>query len=267
MRGAFCIYLNYLLMKKMILTICALGFGLFVNAQKPLKQGEVVYEETMKLNIKIEGMSAEMMDRIPKERKAKKVLYFNEEASSYQASKEQAGENIPGEGRGGGMGMRFMMSSPDDKVYLNYNDKIKIEQREFMSRVFLIEGEPNQDNWKLTNKQKMILNYPCQQATQITEKDTILAWFAPSIPVSAGPANYVNLPGLVLEVNINNGKRMIVAQSIDLKQIDNELISKPNKGKKISREEFQKIVEEKTKEMGVENRGGGMIMIRGGGGH
>jgi len=256
-----------MIMRKVFLSACILAFGFNAIAQKPLKQGEVIYEETMKLNFRFEGMNAEMMDRMPRERKSKKVLYFNEESSSYQASKEQSDDNIPGSGMGPGGGMRFMMASPDDKVYLNFKDNLKIEQREFMTRVFLIMGEPSKDNWKLTGKQKMILNYPCQQATQIIEKDTISAWFAPSIQVSAGPGNYVNLPGLVLEVDLNNGKRIIKALLVNLKEIDKSLITQPNKGKKVSRDEFKAIVEEKMKEMGVENRGGNMIMIRGGGGH
>ena len=48
---------------------------------------------------------------------------------------------------------------------------------------------------------------------------------------------------------------MIVAQDIDFKKIDKKLITKPKKGKKVTKEEFQKIVEEKMKEMGMENRG------------
>ncbi|PKP29480.1 MAG: GLPGLI family protein, partial [Bacteroidetes bacterium HGW-Bacteroidetes-17] len=52
----------------------------------------------------------------------------------------------------------------------------------------------------------------------------------------------------------------IIAESIDLKPIDKELISKPKKGKKTTREEFKKIVEEKTKEMGGESGGGTFIM-------
>lgn len=249
-------------MKKVILSICAFGLGLSLIAQKPVNQGEVVYEETMKLNFKIEGMSEQMLDRMPKERKSRKVLYFNEEASSYQASKEQVEGMVPGvRGRRGG-GMRFMMSSSDNKVYINFKNNQKIEQREFMTRTFLIKGEPAKDNWKLTGNQKMILDYPCQEASQILENDTILAWFTPAIPVSAGPGNYVNLPGLVLEVDINHGKRKIIAQNIERKAIDKKLIVKPKKGKKVSREEFLKIVEEKTKEMGGEMNGGTRMIIR-----
>lgn len=249
-------------MKKTLLTILILSFGFLIRAQQPIKSGEVIYKETIKLNINLDRIPAEMRDRMPKERKSEKILYFNEAASSYQTSKKISDDNFPGEGRG--MGMRFMMSSPDDKVYFNFKDNLQIEQKEFMTRIFLIEGEPEKDNWKLTGNQKMILNYPCMEALRHTEQDTISAWFSPSIPVPAGPANYVNLPGLVLEVSINNGSRMVEAQTIDLKPIDKELITQPKKGRNISREEFRKIVEEKTKEMGGENQGGRMMIMRGG---
>lgn len=248
-------------MKKFILIICILGFGLPLLAQEAAKQGEVVYEETMKLNIRFEGMTEQMRERMPQERKSKQILYFNEEASSYQASKERADENVPGQRRGGMRMMMMMMggSNANDKVYLNFKDNLKIEQKEFMTRTFLIKGVLAKGNWKLTSNQKMILDYPCQEATQIMEEDTISAWFTPVIPVSAGPSNYVNLPGLVLEVNINNGKRVIVAQSVTLKVIDKKLIAKPKKGKKVTKEEFRKIVEEKAKEMGA---GEGRRVIR-----
>lgn len=251
-----------LIMKKIILTICVLSFGLSLSAQQNKKEGEVVYEETMKLNIRFEGMTEQMKERMPKERKTKQILYFNEEESSYQASKEVSEENIPGQGRGG-RGMRMMMggSSGDNMVYLNFKDNLKIEQREFMTRIFLIKEEAENGSWKLSGNQKMIMDYPCQEATKITENDTISAWFTPAIPVPAGPSSFVNLPGLVLEVNINNGKRMILAQKIDFKQIDKDLIAKPKKGKKVSKEEFQKIVEEKMKEMGAERGGQGVMRI------
>lgn len=236
-----------------------MGLGLGVFAQEPAKQGEATYVETVKIEIRIEGMTEEMINRMPKERKMKKVLYFNEAESSYQNSKEIADAPVPGGGEGmRGGGMRFMMggASPDEMVYLNFNEKIKIEQKDFMTRIFLITEDLAIENWKFTGNQKTILDYPCMEASQITDKDTILAWFAPSIPVSAGPGNYVNLPGLVLGVDINNGKRVIMAEKVDLKPIDKELIAKPKKGKKTTREEFKKIVDEKMKEMGGNSQGG-----------
>jgi GLPGLI family protein len=92
----------------------------------------------------------------------------------------------------------------------------------------------------------------------ITEKDSVevRAWFTSSIAVPAGPGKYGALPGLVLAVDIDNGERIIQAKSIELEPVQKDLIKKPRKGKKVTEEEFQAIVEEKMKEMGAEHEGG-----------
>jgi GLPGLI family protein len=122
--------------------------------------------------------------------------------------------------------------------------------------MFLIEGSMETSPWKLTGNEKAILGYTCQEA--VMEKDSIktVAWFTPAIPVAAGPANYNNLPGLVLEVNYNDGKRVITAVSVDEK-VDVANLVKPKEGKKVTKEEFQKIMDEKMKEMGIERGEGG----------
>ena len=60
----------------------------------------------------------------------------------------------------------------------------------------------------------------------------------------------------------DGGKRKITAINIDLTPVDSKLLAKPKKGKKITREEFDKVVAEKMKEMGAEGgaRQGTFIM-------
>ena len=64
-------------------------------------------------------------------------------------------------------------------------------------------------NWKILKKSKIIGGFKCYkaEATEILYsrqghyyRRKVTAWFAPEIPVSFGPQNYVGLPGLVLEV-------------------------------------------------------------------
>jgi len=70
------------------------------------------------------------------------------------------------------------------------------------------------------------------------------------------------LPGLVLEVNINNGDQVITATSIN-KETNLSAIKKPSEGKKVTEAEYNKIVADKLKEMGIDNpHGGATIMIR-----
>jgi GLPGLI family protein len=236
----------------------------YLSAQEnPLASGTsgtIVYEQTVKLEIKLEGESAQFANMIPKERKSQKVLYFNPEASLYENKAQEEDQTLKSETGGAVM---IKMMEPDNKVYTNLTANRQIEKREFMTREFLIETELNSSAWKLTGNQKVILNYPCQEAVKDSKEGKVIAWFTPVIPVSAGPGIYNGLPGLVLAVDVNEGKQTLNIISINLKPVAENMIVKPEKGKKVTREEFDKIVAEKMKEMGTESgAGGNRVIIR-----
>jgi len=115
------------------------------------KTGKVVYEQVVKLEIKLEGDAAQFADMLPKEWKTNKVLYFNPEESLFENGKSDAPD--PVQMQHGGANVMIRMEEPDNKVYTALSDAKQIEQREFMSRVFLIERN-TENQWKLTGKQK-----------------------------------------------------------------------------------------------------------------
>ncbi len=220
--------------------------------------GTVQYQEVRKLDLHFDG-DMPPPPGLPTEHTNKTTLFFTEAASLYQ--NDTAGTdnmNIDRESEDGGR-VFIQMAPPDNKIYCDIANKKMIQQREFMQRKFLIENEIVADGWKLTGKQKMILNYPCSEATKADTTKSITAWFTPAIPVAIGPFNYVGLPGLILEVNINNGDQIITATSI-VKTVDEKLITKPKDGKKVTEEEYNKIVEEKLKEMGVDGGRPGVVI-------
>lgn len=220
--------------------------------------GTVVYNETMKLELHIEGLDPAMADMIPKERKSVKMLHYSPEASLYLNGKQADDQEVTEEMAGGGT-MVIKMQEPDEQLYFDLKNQKVTEQREFMSRMFLIVSEADTLPWKLTGNRREILGTPCFEA--VYQKDTVktIAWFAPSIPVSAGPGRYNGLPGLILEVNVDDGKRMLTAVSVTPGEVASSIV-RPAKGKKVTREEFDKIVEEKTGEM--QGEGGATMMIR-----
>jgi GLPGLI family protein len=67
---------------------------------------------------------------------------------------------------------------------------------------------------------------------------------------------------MILELDIDEGKRTLVAEKITLAPNEKGAITKPKKGKKVSREEYEKIVEEKTKEMEEQMGGNGSFQIK-----
>ena len=244
-------------MKKCLLFILTVIAALFVRAQDNTS-GTVKYEQVVKLEIKLEGEAAQFTDMLPKERKSNKVLYFNPKASLYENGEKAEDQNMSMSSGGGNVMIR--MEEPENKIFTDFEKKNQLEQREFMTRVFLIEGEVNQQ-WKLTGNQKMIHNYPCQEAVMEKDSSKIVAWFTPVIPVSAGPSVFGGLPGLILSVERDGGKETINATSFDFASVPDDKIEKPSKGKKVTHEEFDKIVEEKMKEMGAERGTGGQHMM------
>lgn len=85
------------------------------------------------------------------------------------------------------------------------------------------------------------------EALEIPKEVLVTAWFTPQIPVKNGPGEYAGLPGLILELNID--RTTILCSKIVVNPKEKEAITPPTKGKEVSREEYNKIVKEKTDEM------------------
>lgn len=222
----------------------------------------VNYTETVQLKFNFEGMQPP--PDLPKEHSIKTILYFNDKAALYtndEAAMQQDAAVNEENGEGGMMIMH--MAPPDNKLYTDLNEKTVTRKEDFMQRTFLIEGKMDTTQWKLTGKQKFILNYPCMEAVSMDTAKHVSVWYTPAFPVSLGPSRFCGLPGLILEVNIDNGDRVITATNI-VKEVDASKIVKPTDGKKVTDEEYQKIVAEKLKEMGIDDDGSGgpRIMIK-----
>lgn len=239
-------------------TILTFSGALLISMCATAQSGTVVYNETMKLEIHLEGAGAEMENMFPKERTSAKLLHFSEDASLFVNGPKNEEQEVNEEMAGGGR-MVIKIDEPDEQLYFDIKNQMVTEQRDFMSRMFLIEFQPDTTAWKLTGNRREILGYPCMEAFYVKDSVKTMAWFAPSIPVSTGPDKYHGLPGLILEVNVNDGKRLITAASVTPGDIT-ALLVKPKKGKKVTREEFNKMVEEKTGEN--QEEGGDVIMIK-----
>ncbi|MBE0647114.1 MAG: GLPGLI family protein [Bacteroidales bacterium] len=247
-------------MKTMLLSL--IGSLIFITGTaQQTTSGKVTYEETAKMEIKLEGESSQFADMLPKERKSQQVLYFTPDASLYKLNDgKQEDETVTTEAEGAMIMVK--MIQPDNKFYADLINKKTIEQRDFMSRIFLVENTIDASGWKITGNQKTILGYPCQEAVQMKDSSTTVAWFAPSIPVSSGPGKYLGLPGLVLAVDIDNGRQTIIATSVETGPVGKDLLIKPKGGKKVSPEEYEKIVDEKRKEMEQQYGSGGGVVIK-----
>ena len=197
------------------------------------------------------------------------TLTFNKTASSFkeEVKLEAPGASGPSWGRSNGQG----------SIYKNTKDKIMIEDVEQFSKRFLVVEEMEQAQWEMGVETKKIGQYTCYKATLVKEdtkidwgsifsrntkkKDStntkdakpakkmmsITAWYTPQIPVSTGPDTYYGLPGLILEINAGRTTMLCTEVIISSKEVLE--IEAPNKGKEVSREEYNKIVKVKTAEL------------------
>lgn len=167
-----------------------------------------------------------------------------------------------GEFRGGDMammrgGMAFFGGASSNDItgaYTNLGDGSYTEVREFLGRTFRIPSERPSFAWKLTGEQASFLGHPVFQAIAQQDSSKIEAWFTPDIPVSAGPAQYGGLPGLILTLAVDSNRVVYTATAVDTKTAV-EPLKAPKEGSKVTREEYDRIVKEKTAEM-EKQRGG-----------
>lgn len=246
-------------MKHLLLALFLLPALLFAQN----KEGQVIYKETIKINIELpDDAPEEMKKMVPPSQEHLQTLLFNEREILYRDvnEDEQSGLDINHDD-GEGSQIQIKMVRPQNRLYRDLeNDKV-IESRDFMGRSFLIKDEPQSFKWKLTGEKKKILDYECQKAILQDTVKKVFVWFTPQIPVSAGPATYSDLPGMILELDMDNGTRTYVATKVELKSLEKGVIEQPTKGKTCTRAEYDKIVAEKMKEMGAENGGGGGMKV------
>ncbi|GAA4106611.1 GLPGLI family protein [Aquimarina addita] len=100
--------------------------------------------------------------------------------------------------------------------------------------------------WEITDIKDTISGYSCTLAKSTKKNGAkIVAWFTEDIAINDGPREYWGLPGLILQVQIND-KVLIAARSI--KKLDKDIdIPRPTKGNKMTQEEFLILRKELTK--------------------
>lgn len=231
-----------------------------VNAQKTA--GKIIYKET--INTKPDMQKAEEQgwaqraNMMPESITLKKQLIFNEQSSMYINIKVEVEEDDR-------MMKRMMRrhSNANNQTFINSTTNAFVEQQDFMGKTFLIKGAPENITWKMSGEMKIIMSYPCLKATYKDSVETLEAWFTTEIPVAIGPEKYGQLPGMILELTSKKNKKTLTATSIEFKTVNSSELSEPTEGKLVTREEYNKIVKVKMKEMRANRSFGGRSGGRG----
>lgn len=161
----------------------------------------------------------------------------------------------------------MMMSRGRDQnvTYINHDEGLMTERRDFMGRTFLIKDEQPMLAWKLTGEQSEFDGYVVHRATAVRDSSTVEAWFAPEIPLAIGPGPFGGLPGAILVLTIDEGRTTFTATEVLMGELEEDSIQEPEEGREVTKEEFDEIVEEKRKDMEAQfgnRRNGARFIIR-----
>ena len=170
--------------------------------------------------------------------------------------------------------IKLMTPGQNDVVFYDFTNAKKTEQREMMERKFIVADSIHKLDWKLSGETQTLLGHVCQKATaqrvgkhnqmtmdnrkmerkEIADTSNIVAWFTTDIPVPAGPEVQGQLPGLILTLDVNNGRMIYNAIEISAKA-DVATIKEPTKGKKITPDEYVKETAKMMEEIQKNNHG------------
>lgn len=206
----------------------------------------------------------------------------------------QAGD---GGGGGRGFMTRMAFGNSNDQTFRDYEKELITESRELGPKQYLIDDTLRPMKWKLEQDTATILGYLCYKASAMTSgfgmgggmrfggggggrtgepggngggrggdstrmrrfnlpaEQKVEAWFTQDIETSAGPDNYYGLPGLILKVVVDDGTVEYKALSLNTK--DNVQVSVPKNGKKITRQEYMKMMQQQFQGMRPPGMGGG----------
>lgn len=241
-----------------------------VGAQQ--KEGTILYER--KINAHRNLPNEQMKSFIPEFRTTKHLLLFSDSVSIYRLQPEEEAPDPFSGGSGGGMVMRVGGADGGD-LYKNFSGKKSVQTTELGGRTFLITDSIQQQPWKLSDETKTILGYTCKKASKkITQAvrtmriasgpggsnttDTaapksreveVVAWYTTDFITPAGPESHGMLPGLILEINIDNDATVFKALEVK-NTVNKKELKEPGKGKVVSRAEYQKMVAELMNQQG-----------------
>ena len=239
----------------LILSFSFMGTTSFAQAV----QGVIHYELTTDMHKSLPANRPELRTMIPQFRTDNFSLFFNSDATVYKPKAVQEQEIT-----GGGGGMRMVMRAPRTETHIDKNTRLRTVSLDFMGRNLIILDTLEIQPWRFGTETLQILGYTCMLAWY---KDTVnnvevTAWFAPQLPPFQGPDRFNTLPGTVLAVDINNGERVWVARSIELREVKPEEISivKPNRADVMTRKEFNAFLETQTQRMNQNAPGSGAML-------
>lgn len=265
-------------MKSLILKFIPLIFLVLVSFKPQAQefQGQAFYFSKSKMQLgswgarMSEAQKKQIQNRLKGRLEKTFVLTFNKEEAVFK--EEVKADAISG--ATDSWGGNFSRG----EQYKNVKKSTLVQKQEFYGKRFLVKDKLHSIEWKMSSESKQIGQYLSFKATALiptteltwfefswsditsntTEKNTedkkpevkmtaVEAWYTMEIPVGHGPAEYWGLPGLILEVSAGN--TTMLCSKIVINPNEKIKIEAPEKGKEITKNDYQATVQRKMVEM------------------
>ena len=272
-------------MKSFLLKLSALTFIVLLSFKPNTQefQGQAYYYSKTKMELgrwgarMSEAQKKDVAARLKNRLEKTYVLSFNKSASVFKEEDKLDAVSGATDSWGANFSRGYQ--------YKNVKDNALVQSQEFYGKKFLVKDKLQEIDWQMGKETKQIGQYTCFKATaSVPSKELtwfnfswadlrnsepkknadgtttmpeikmteIEAWYSPQIPVSHGPAEYWGLPGLILEVSAGN--TTMLCSKIVMNSGEQIKIEAPNKGKEITKSDYQTTIREKMLEM-RNNRG------------
>lgn len=189
----------------------------------------------------VDYLSKQAVDRLTymyannAEYKTYAMLYLNSTQTKYEDSEESAEKDDRG----------YSWRKDEFTITRNYEKNTLHDVIDMLGKTYNIEDSLHAPKWKILNDMKEIAGHVCMNAfwNDTLKKQKVIGWYALDLPNGGGPERFFGLPGLILEVDINDGAMVITADKIEKKKLTTELnLPKKIKGKKIKENDYVSIL-------------------------
>lgn len=213
------------------------------------KEGTVYYLKIINQH-KAQVPGQLIMKNIPEFRVENFVLSFKDSISVYG----KLGE---------GKQLLPVMSLKQNDIYDVYYKNIFAKEfkafKIFRNAKYLVSDKIEPQKWKLGRESKVILGHTCYKATRVVSRNSsdkgakpsvvknklpdllIEAWYSSHIKVPVGPDSFDQLPGLILEVNVDGGAVTYTATKVHT-ETNPLILLQPQIGKVISNQYYMNLL-------------------------
>lgn len=216
---------------------------LLASSSATAQTGTVEYEEIIQFVYNLPEGAEHLRAQFPTSQTFHKRLVFNG-ATSVTRDVREAPSALSDEDSK----VRIVVHRAELVTHLDLDEQTRTEQITSSGRTFLIQDEAPVYAWRVTEEQGEFLGFPCLKA--VTDRDGVAveAWFTPEVSVPVGPAPYGGLPGLILVLSEDDGRRTFAATGVTLEAPSQDALAPPEDGRRITREDYRNMVKDRQDE-------------------